>query len=115
MIDQMLSIFLGRARADVTDITLKLPNTLVDESGGSSILQNITDLAFAFLATMAFVGIIYSGVMMITAGGDATKFAAGKKNLLWSIIGIMIVVLSYFIIRLVYQLGIDILTSAAKP
>lgn len=111
MIAKLLSTFIGRVSATATDIKLKLPDTLVDESGGSGIFQTIADLVFAFLAVVAFVSIIYSGIMMITAGGDATKFEAGKKNLLWSIIGVIIILLSYLIIKLVDQLLLDILTK----
>ncbi|MEK7170801.1 MAG: hypothetical protein AAB774_00645 [Patescibacteria group bacterium] len=102
-----LDIIIGRAVAAVDDIKLSLPTALYDpdKPGDYNLQETVTSLIFAFLAAAAFIGIIYSGVMMITAGGDATKFAAGKKNLVWSIIGIIIVVLSYFIIKFIYSLS----------
>lgn len=90
------------------DIKLSLPGNLFDPNNTVkpyNLQQTLTSLIFAFLAVAAFTGIIYSAVMMITAGGDATKFAAGKKNLIWSIIGIVVVVLSYFIIKFIYSLS----------
>ena len=94
------------ALAADSDIKLTLPESikLSGEGGFNKLWTDVSGLVLAFLAAAAFIGIVYSGVMMITAGGDATKFAAGKKNLIWSIIGIIIVVLSYFIIRFVYNL-----------
>lgn len=89
------------------DIKLSLPGNLFDPNNTVKpydLQETLTSLIFAFLAVAAFVGIIYSAVMMITAGGDATKFAAGKKNLIWSIIGVVVIVLSYFIIKFVYNL-----------
>ncbi|MEK7201996.1 MAG: hypothetical protein AAB669_00465 [Patescibacteria group bacterium] len=103
---QVFSIFLGRTVAAADDIKLNLPPGLYDPNnpGNYNLQETVTSLIFAFLAAAAFVGIIYSGVMMITAGGDATKFAAGKKNLIWSIVGVVVIVLSYFIIKFVFSL-----------
>lgn len=88
------------------EIILRLPGSItgVGEEGFEKLWASAFRILFAFLALMAFVGIIYSGIMMITSDGDATKFAAGKKNLIWSIIGIVIVVLAYFVIRFIYSL-----------
>ena len=112
---QLFYIFIGQALAATDDIKLKLPEFLVGETEGTSIFQTLTSLVFAFLAVMAFGGIIYSGVIMITASGDATKFATGRKNLMWSIIGIVIVVLSYFILSFVYQFGEDAVKIPLVP
>lgn len=103
MMNQMLPTFIGRALADVTDVKLTLTGDVIGTDTGNygRLIVNVINLVFAFLAVMAFVGIVYSGVMMITAGGDATKFATGKKNLIWSIIGIVVVVLSYYILKFV--------------
>ncbi|MCR4308072.1 MAG: hypothetical protein NUV80_05940 [Candidatus Berkelbacteria bacterium] len=98
-------LIIGRVAAAVDDVKLDLSKIkTIDPSGGAGIQEKVTSLIFAFLAAAAFIGIIYSGVMMITAGGDATKFAAGKKNLVWSIIGVIVVILAYFVIKFVYSL-----------
>lgn len=98
---QVFSIFLGRALAEDVKLTLPKSITLNGDAGFNKLWDDVSGLVFAFLAAMAFIGIIYSGVMMITSGGDATKFATGKKNLIWSIIGIIVVVLAYFIMRFI--------------
>lgn len=104
--DQTLLMFLGRALAAVDDVNLTLPNSIgTNTSNYGTLIMTVVSLIFAFIAAMAFGGIMYSGVMMITSGGDATKFAAGKKNLIWSIIGIIVVTLSYFILRFVGSLA----------
>ena len=53
------------------------------------------------IAVAAFAGIIYSGFMYITAGGDSSKAEAARKNLTWSIIGILLAVASYAIVTFV--------------
>lgn len=101
----MLNNIFQKVLAESDGIELKLPGGLVEKGGASALVNNITDLVFAFIGLMAFIGIVYSGIMMITSGGDASKFEVGKKNLLWSIIGIIVITLSYFIIRFVYSFG----------
>lgn len=100
-----LDLLIGRAVAAADDVKLDLSKIkTIDPSGGSGLQQKTTSLIFAFLAAAAFIGIVYSGFMMITAGGDASKMEAGKKNLIWSIIGVVVIILSYFIIKFVYSL-----------
>ena len=107
MISALLDLVTGRALAAPDAIKLKLPDDLIGTNVDNfdSFAATVIGLIFAFLAAMAFGGILYSAVMMITAGGDAAKFAAGRKNLLWSIIGIIIVVLSYFIVIFIAKLA----------
>ena len=102
MTTKLFNLVIGRVLAATGDIQLTLPTSIgTSKDNYGTLVMTIISLIFAFLAAMAFIGIVYSGVMMITAGGDATKFATGKKNLLWSIIGIVVVTLSYFILQFV--------------
>lgn len=51
-----------------------------------------------FLAAVAVGAVIYSGVLFMTSQGDPQKLSKAKKTLLYSIIGIILVVLSYAIV-----------------
>lgn len=76
--------------------------------GGSDLetfFQLILRWTITVVALAAFFGIIYSGYMMITSNGDAAKFAAGRKNLLWSVVGVVVVVLAYVVVRFGYNLA----------
>jgi hypothetical protein len=42
-----------------------------------------------FLGGLALLALIYSGFMYLTAFGDATKMEQAKKNISWTIIGII--------------------------
>lgn len=48
---------------------------------------------------LALIAIVYSGIMYIMAGPDPTKAEAAKKNLLWAVLGVIIIVLSYVIVQ----------------
>lgn len=49
----------------------------------------------------AVVMIIVSGFKYITSGGDANKVSSAKSTLIYAVVGIVIVVLSQFIVRFV--------------
>lgn len=76
---------------------LKNNGVTLDQLTGS-----IFSVVMVALGVIAFIGIVYSGVIMITSNGDASKFAIGRKNLTWAIIGLLVISLSYFIIQAVY-------------
>ncbi len=80
-----------------TSVDNCIPNTSFETLFGTGIKVVLITVAVA-----AFIGIVYSGLMMITSGGDATKFALAKKNLLYAVIGIIVVILAFFIISLAY-------------
>ena len=68
--------------------------------------NNLTEVIFGaiswlliFSGSLAVIAIIWSGIMYITAGGDAEKAVTARKNLTWAIIGVIVLVLSYFIVN----------------
>jgi hypothetical protein len=64
----------------------------------------------AIIAALAtFAGIIYSGIMIITAGGDPAQAARAKNNLLWAIAGLLIAVLAYIIVLFVFGVGKELI------
>lgn len=85
---------------DPFPIPTSLPNNglIVD-----TIFNNVIEVVIIIIAIAAFVAIVYSGVMMITSGGDATKFATARKNLFWAIIGLVVSILSFFLVSTVYD------------
>lgn len=64
-------------------------------------LQHTLGWLLGFVGVFAVAAIIYSGIMYISAAGDTAQAEKAKKNLTWSIIGLVVVALSAVIIRLV--------------
>ncbi len=62
----------------------------------------------AIVAIIAFVYLIISGVNYITAGGDAEKATKARTGILNAIIGIVVVVLAYFILRFAANIGTNL-------
>lgn len=68
-----------------------------DTSIGAIIVRALNYL-LPLLGGVALVMVIYGGVLFITSSGDPEKLTKAKQTLLWAIIGIIIIVLSYAIV-----------------
>jgi hypothetical protein len=78
----------------------KLPGLTLDDFFGK-----VINLLEGIVAFAAFSGIVYSGYMIITAGGDTGKAAKGRSNLLWSVLGLIVALLAYTITSFAFRLG----------
>ncbi len=61
----------------------------------------IINWLIGILGSLAVIAIIYSGIMYITAGPDTARAEAAKKNLLWAIVGIVIILAAFLIVNFV--------------
>ncbi len=69
-----------------------------------SLIAIVINYMLSFMGLLAVVALLYSGVMYITAGADPAKAELAKKNILWAIIGIVIVLLSVTIVNFVINI-----------
>ena len=72
----------------------------VDVSGT---ISKITTFIFALLGIVAVFVIILGGFNMMTSSGDQRKIKKGKDTILWGIIGLVVAILAYAIVRFVLQ------------
>jgi hypothetical protein len=63
-------------------------------------LRNIVNAVFILAAAVAVILIIFSGIRLLISGGDVEKVARAKKSLTFTIIGLVIILLSFVIINL---------------
>ena len=68
---------------------------------------NIRDLIFKYvnfalplLALAAFVGFVYAGFLYVTAYGSEDQTAKAKKVMIYAVIGLVLVILSFSIVQL---------------
>jgi type IV secretory pathway VirB2 component (pilin) len=64
-------------------------------------LVSILNYFLGFLGLLAVAFIIYAGILMVTAAGDEEGVTKGRKIILYSIIGIIIIFLSFTIVTFV--------------
>ena len=78
------------------------------QSTFSGVLTKVMGWVLAVVAGIAFVYLIISGVNYITAGGDAEKATKARTGILNAIIGIVVIMLAYFILTFAATLGKNI-------
>lgn len=70
-------------------------------------------LILAILATLSFL--LWGGLSWITSGGDKEKLDNARKTIVFAVIGLIVVLLSFVIVQTVGSLlGIDLRSLIAK-
>lgn len=69
---------------------------------------------FAIVLTLFFL--IYGGISYITSGGDKQKVANARQKLTYTVVGLIIVFLAFFIVNFIGSLfGITPITQPSGP
>jgi len=114
MIDKLTNFFVGTAQAQFDFFKAITPVPTSPGSDSKMVFSNIVAYVMTWVlgivAIIAFVYLIISGVNYITAGGDAEKATKARTGILNAIIGIVVVVLAYFILRFAANLGNNVIT-----
>jgi threonine/homoserine/homoserine lactone efflux protein len=72
------------------------------------LFNNLINAALVLSSIVALFYIIWAGIRIITAQGDAEQISAGKKTLTFAIIGFVFIMLSFVVFNLVFgALGIE--------
>lgn len=97
--EKIFSIILAAQAAEWGKIVF--PSTKIGSI--SDLVGAIINWSLGLAGAFAVIAIVYSGIMYITAGGDAEKAANARKNLTWAIIGIVIIMLALVIVNTVIE------------
>jgi len=62
-------------------------------------------IVFWLIALLAFLGLLYAGFQYITAGGDAAKTTIARRNIIYSLIGIVVALASYVVLAYVVEIA----------
>lgn len=81
------------------------PGAVAAATGGTGSIRElavrIINYVLGFLGLIAVAMIIYGGVSYVTAAGEQSKVDNAKKVILYAIVGLVIVILSYAIVSTV--------------
>lgn len=76
------------------------------------VFENVIRAALVFAGIVALYFIIISGIKFITSGGDPKAVEGARKTLMFAIIGLLIVLLSFFIVSVIgYITGVNCINS----
>lgn len=90
--------------------TLNPPKTLPQPGSGGTIANNALTLFISAGIVITILYIIWAAIRWITSGGDKQKIAAARAHLTWSIIGLIVILISFFIISIFsYVFGVQLL------
>ena len=67
----------------------------------SSMIVKATNFFLGFLAVLAILMIVVSGIMYIASGGESGKVDKAKEWLTYSIVGLVVALLAYVIVNAV--------------
>jgi len=70
-----------------------------------SAVRGFMNYFLGFLGLFAVVMLVYAGILMVSAQGEDEPVQKAKKIILWSVAGIVLVLLSYAIVSLVVDAG----------
>ena len=65
----------------------------------------IVNFFLTFLGLIAVVMIIYGGFLYVTAGGNNEKIESAKKIIMYAVVGIIVILLSFAIVNTVLGAG----------
>ncbi len=72
----------------------------------TSLEQLLTQVVRIFLGIMAFLAtimVIWGGFTLMTSGGNSEKVQKGKDTLVWALLGLAVVFLSWAIVKFVFD------------
>jgi hypothetical protein len=85
-----------------------VPKGGLDFLGG--VLRNGLTYFLIFAIVLCLISITWSGVQWASASGDKEKISRARGRITWSIVGLVIVSLTFFILSLVgYFFNVDLL------
>jgi small-conductance mechanosensitive channel len=81
------------------DFNILAPNPNITSADPKQMTVNIINYLLFFLGVIAVVAIIYAGILFLTSGGEAERTTRARSTLIYAIIGIIIIVLAFAIVR----------------
>ena len=87
-----------------------LPTFFPGDRTGGTIGGTISAIILMFLSVVGLISvayIIYGGFRYVTSGGNSETTAAAKKTIVNALIGLIIVILSYVMVRLVTNAALN--------
>ncbi|MBU1017982.1 pilin [Patescibacteria group bacterium] len=99
----LTAFFANSAFAQMQDLLREDPGQIGGTAKGS-LGQNITTIINYFLGLLGLIAVamlIYAGVLMVTAGGNDEQVTKARKIIMYAVVGIVIILLSYTVVTFV--------------
>ncbi|MCL6096058.1 MAG: hypothetical protein M1444_00020 [Patescibacteria group bacterium] len=74
------------------------------DTNGINIIQAALTILFVLADVAALAFVIFAGIQWIISGGDKQKIQSARNRLIYSIVGLIVITLSFVIVRIVIDL-----------
>lgn len=88
--------------ATTSSAKVELPNPIACNDA-TCLIGQVVRYILGSIAVVATLMFIWGGVMMLTSGGNADQVKRAKETLVWAAIGVVVILLSWVIIKTVLQ------------
>ena len=73
------------------------------------VFRNVLNIVVRFAGVAAFIMIIIGGFQYLTAGGDPKKAESAKNTLTYAILGLALIIISWFILKFIQEFtGVEV-------
>lgn len=77
-----------------------------------TLVQGIINTGVTFIGVVCLFMLVYAGIRMTTAGGDAKQLDGSRKMMTYAVIGLLIVMFSFVVINFISKItGVTCLTG----
>lgn len=80
---------------------LLLPGIASAQGAFDRMISGILSAIWKIFMVVAVIGIVMSGVLFLTAQGDAKKLQTARQALLWGIIGVVVGIVAYSMVGII--------------
>lgn len=91
----------GNASSGFNEGLKKVGGQAANRDALNSPIQSVIEILFYVAGVAAVITIVVSGIRYITSDGDAGKASQAKQVLVYAIVGLVVVVLSYAIVNFI--------------
>lgn len=92
------------------------PNIPSGASAPSDVINSFLNLLVVTGIIFALIFLLYGGVKWVMSGGDKGKLDSARRTIMFSIVGLIVMILAFVIIQAVgYLLGSEYLSNFGKP
>lgn len=75
------------------------PGGVATDADANALILKLINWFLTFLASLSILMIVVAGIMYITSGGDEGRVDTAKRWLTYSIVGLVVALLGYVIVR----------------
>jgi PKD repeat protein/type IV secretory pathway VirB2 component (pilin) len=91
----------------------EVPEGLSDEELRPAILR-ILNYLLSFLGIIAVTAIIYYGFLLVVSAGNDEQVSTAKRGIVWTLLGILLILLSWVITQFVFDIFADDQTASSS-